>query len=733
MSNQTGKPTQKPFISTVGTSLFTAFFIFILEIIFVVAFTALIYSGELSSQIPRALGFIIIGDAILCAVAALLSSNPGAIAVEQDAPGAMLGVIAAGLIAALSGLASRQFATVTLMIVTTTVLTGLLLILLGAFKLGGLARFLPYPVIGGFLAGSGWLLVQGGVGIMAPARTGFGLFEWDALKLWVPGFILAIVIYFATQKIKKPYTIPALILVASLLVYVIAWAMGISIESLRAGGWLLDSNSARGTWEFALSPALLSQVDWGVLLDQLPALISVAIISVIALLLNSSGMELIIKKDIDLNRELVTAGVGNLAAGMTGGLVGFQDISFSALNHVMAGGKRLVGLLAALFIGATLFVGLSAILYIPKFVFGSVLVYLGLEFLIEWVYEAWFKFSRMDFFVVVTILVTLAVRGVLEGVIVGLVLAVFTFVVSYSRVSVIKFALTGREYRSRVTRAPHELEILQTHGDELYIIKLEGFIFFGTANGIFESLRERVNSTSACKIKYSLFDFSKVTGIDSTGMLSFARMMQWSQEQDITLVMSGLSEKMHKQFVQENGSIKDGLLQFFADADHGIEWCEDQIIAANLPDRRSEKDISEQLKAILTDDSVEKLIPYLQRREYCPGEYLIREGDAADLIYFIQSGQVTAQLESPGKNPVRLETINSGRTVGEIAFFLGTRRTASVVANLDSVVYSLSMDDLSRMEARDPESANIFHRLSVILLSQRVMHLTTTVRALEHM
>jgi CRP-like cAMP-binding protein len=75
--------------------------------------------------------------------------------------------------------------------------------------------------------------------------------------------------------------------------------------------------------------------------------------------------------------------------------------------------------------------------------------------------------------------------------------------------------------------------------------------------------------------------------------------------------------------------------------------------------------------------------------------------------------------------------INSGRTVGEIAFFLGTRRTASVVANQHSVVYSLSKTDLENMEASDPESANLFHRLSVILLSQRVMHLTYTVRALE--
>ncbi len=727
MENRTGKHRSASALSIVGTSLFTAFSIYIIEIIFVVAFTALIYSGELSSQIPRALGFIIIGDAMLCAVVAWLSSNPAAIGVEQDAPGAMLSVIAAGIIAALPGAISRQFATVTMMIVTTTILTSILLLVLGFFKLGGLARFLPYPVIGGFLAGSGWLLVQGGVGLMADVQPGPGLFQANALRLWIPGLILGILIYFATQKIKQPYTIPALMVAASILFYAVVGMMGLSTTELRANGWLLNSYSS-STWEFALSPAVLSQVDWGLLMAQIPALIPVAIIAVVGLLLNSSGMELIIKKEINLDRELVAAGMGNMAAGLFGGLVGFQDISFSTLNH-MTGGRRLIGLLAALLIGATILVGTSAVLYIPKFVFGSVLIYLGIELLMEWVYQAWFRFSRIDFSVIVIILVTLAARGVLEGVIVGLILAVFTFVVSYSRVSVIKFALTGREYHSRVTRGPDEQEILDAHGDELYIMRLEGFIFFGTANSIYERLRERVSSAS--KIKYCLFDFSKVIGIDSTGMLSFMRMIQWSQEQGITLVMTGLPERMQERFAREKLSAQDGMLKFLADADHGIEWCENEIIAANPGVLRLEKDIVEQIKAILTEDSVEKLVPYLQRCEYQPGEYLIREGDAADVIYFIESGQVTAQLESPGKNTVRLETINSGRTVGEIAFFLGTRRTASVVVDQPSVVYALSLEDLSRMETTDPEAANIFHRLSVILLSQRVMHLTYTVRALE--
>src|SRR5512134_3358003 len=119
---QAGNATGQPLFSSFGTSIFTAFFIAILEIIFVLAFTTLMFSGELSSQVPRALGFVILGDAILCGIASWFSSNPGAIGVEQDTPGAMLAVITAGAIAMLSGAGTKQFATVTLLIVSTTLL-----------------------------------------------------------------------------------------------------------------------------------------------------------------------------------------------------------------------------------------------------------------------------------------------------------------------------------------------------------------------------------------------------------------------------------------------------------------------------------------------------------------------------------------------------------------------------------------------------------------------------------
>ena len=719
------------FAASLGTNLFSAFLIYLLEITSVISFVALIFSGELASHLPEALGLVIVGNAILIATVTWFSSYAGSIGVEQDTPGAVMSIAAVAIVSMLPGAQEAQFATVVMLIVLTTTLTGALLLSLGVFKLGRLVRFLPYPMMGGFLAGTGWLLAVGGVGVMANTPLGIQWLERGVITLWLPGVALAIFVHFARRKFPQPYTFPAILLLASLTFYTFAAATHTSIAQLRTEGWLFHTFSSGSRWQFPIRPALLSQVDWGVLLQQLPTVAPAGIISVIALLLNTSGLELIVKKDIDLNRELVAAGIGNLVAGPLGGLVGYQAISLSALNHTMTGGKRQGGFLLALLVGATIFIGPSVVFYIPTFILGAVLFYMGFDLLVEWVYEAWFKFSRVDFWVIMAILIVIIVNGFLEGILVGLVLAVIMFAISYSQVSVIKFALTGQEYQSRVTRIPQERQILEAHGDQAYILKLEGFIFFGTANGIFNHIREHIQAAPSRQVKYILLDFSKVSGMDSTSMLSFSRMVQWSQEQGITLIFAGLTGSAKTQIHKEPSLKESYELKYFVDPDRGLEWCEKQIISQHMPPQQNALNLSAYFKSLLKSENSDKFLSYLQRREYQPGEYLMREGNAPDYVYFIESGLITAQLERAGKTPVRLETMSGGRTVGELGFYLGARRTASVVCEQNAIVYTLSSEDLKRMEIQDPEAASLFHRITVRLLSERVTHLTRTVGALE--
>jgi SulP family sulfate permease len=430
------------------------------------------------------------------------------------------------------------------------------------------------------------------------------------------------------------------------------------------------------------------------------------------------------------------------------------------------------GLVTALLLGATAFVGVAALNVVPTLLPGALLVYLGLDLLHEWVYRAWFTSSRIDFLIIALIMGVIAARGFLAGIALGLTMAVVVFVVSASRTSVVKHALSGMEYRSRVTRGPGQQAVLQARGGDLYVLKLRGVIFFGTAYALYERIRARATDPGLPALRFVVLDFAQVTGLDSTGLLSFAKLRQLAQERRLTLVLTGLSGGVCAQFARGGFGDQPGVLRILADLDHGLEWCEDAIIAAQAAQERAQRlhaqpgavpeqleaivpagtqqvgrgsadqppaadqeegqSLRAQLEAILPPGSrVDRLLSHLQRQEVAAGTYLIRQGDDPGRLFFIESGQVTAQLEAAGRAPVRLETTRGGRVVGELGFYLGGKRTAAVVVDEPSTVYCLCREDLERIEGSDPVAALLLHRAIVHLVGGRVVHLVRAVEALE--
>jgi SulP family sulfate permease len=708
--------------------------LYFLEIIVIISFAALIFSGRLAGHLPAGLSMLIVGEMVLCAVVAVLSSYAGSIATVQDTSCVMIAIVMAAIVAHLpaGSSAAQQFATATLLLVGTTVATGLCFLLLGIFKLGGLVRFLPYPVMGGFLAGTGWLLAAGGLGVMTDSPLTAAMFQPSHLPHWLPGAILGAAMLLATARVANPLVLPGLVVGSVVLFYAGAWLTGTPLSRLSAGGWLLGPFPASSQWQFPLDPAMVSQVNWSVLLEQAPGATPILVVSVISLLLNVGGLELLIKRDIDLNRELVITGLSNLGAGLVGSPVGFHALSVSGLNHTLSGGRRMPGLIACLLLGLTALVGTAALGNVPRLVVGALLVFLGLGFLFEWVYQAWFKFPRMDFLIVVLILAVIAFRGFLEGIIIGLVLTIVLFVVNYSRIDVVYHALSGLTFRSRVRRSRAQQEILDRYGDQLYILALHGYIFFGTANTLFEHFRARVGRDDRPRVRFAALDFARVTGLDSTALLSFSKMLQLAQDQGTTVVFTGLHGHVYEQFLN-GGYGEQAATRIFPDLDRGVEWCESQLIAVQQVGNDEGKSLKEMLTALApSSEAVDRLAGYLSRAELAAGERLITQGDAADAVFFIESGQVSAYLESPDHEPVRLETMRGGRVVGELAFYLHSTRTAAVVVDEQATVYSLSLAQLDRIERTDPDAAKAFHQIIARLLADRVVHLMRTVDALQN-
>jgi sulfate permease, SulP family len=132
------------------------------------ALAALIFSGELAGGLPVGIGILLFSAAAVGVVVGATSSYPGAVAQPQDGAAAILGLLALSVYAALPPALpyEQKLVSVFVAIGATTLVTGLFFLALGGLRLGGLVRFVPYPVVGGFLAGSGWLFIKGSLTVM---------------------------------------------------------------------------------------------------------------------------------------------------------------------------------------------------------------------------------------------------------------------------------------------------------------------------------------------------------------------------------------------------------------------------------------------------------------------------------------------------------------------------------------------------------------------------------------
>src|SRR5690606_19747776 len=169
------------------------------------ALAALIFSGELTSGLPVGIGILLFSGAVAGVVVGATSSYPGAVAQPQDAAAAVLGLLALSVLAALPpGLPDEQkLLNVFIAIGVTTLVTGLFFLALGGLRLGNLVRFVPYPVVGGFLAGSGWLFIKGSLTVMVgsawQAHDLAYLFAGTTPIRWLAGLALAAALYVATR------------------------------------------------------------------------------------------------------------------------------------------------------------------------------------------------------------------------------------------------------------------------------------------------------------------------------------------------------------------------------------------------------------------------------------------------------------------------------------------------------------------------------------------------------
>jgi SulP family sulfate permease len=400
-------------------------------VIFDLSYAVLIFSGTLAHHLAAGISLVLFSAATTRIAIVLTSSFPGMIADLGTVPTAILAWSVGMVVKQIPPTAAPQaiLATVMATIALTSLLTGAVLLLLGVLRLGRWARSLPHAVVGGFIASTGWLLVKGACKVMTDAPLELAqlptLMQPNYLMHWLPGCLLAFYLLVITKQRTHPLVMIGSVLGAIALFYGWLSLSGLPVAASHPS-WTLAIPAQTGfatIWQ-SLHWADIGQIHWQAIASQWMCIDTVIVTTAISLLMNVSSMELMSQRSIDTNQELKVAGVANLAIGLWGGILSYHSLSKSVLAHKLGSQGRLPPLIDSTIFILVPLLGSSLLGFFPKPVLGGLLLFLGLSLLLDWVINAWFKFSRWDYCIVQLIWIVSSTVGFLQGLSLGWALAV---------------------------------------------------------------------------------------------------------------------------------------------------------------------------------------------------------------------------------------------------------------------------------------------------------------------
>jgi len=701
----------------------------IINITVAISVAALMFSGTKPEYFATGVAILLLGT-VICGLGGTLGSGFQGIII---APRSGLAPVFAGLVASVIAVASDSgsvLPTIIMTIMVTTLVTGIILFVLGFFRLGGLVRYIPYPVMGGFFAGIGAIFVRGGVSVASDESLSIEnldmLLDPAVIVLVVPALIFAITLYVLQRRISHWAVFPSILLIAFAGFYLILGAMGLERVDAAAAGWLPKIASMSATLPI-FDFSQLTLVDWGVVAGQSGSIATVAVLCSIILLLDTSGIEIIANCELKPNRELKLAGITNIVNGLAGGYPGVHVASDTAFTYKLGGDKRLMGFVYAGTVALAMAAGTGFIGTIPTFILGGLLVYVGIDFLIDWAWRTRNDLPRLDYLMVLLILGVIIFIGILEGVAFGFFVAIVLFVINYSRLSVIKNEISGAEHASHVDRNPEKRRILNEHGGQIHIMKLQGFIFFGTADGLYEAVRARVEAAAdGVPMRYLVLDFLHVSELDTSAVQAFAKLAKLSNVEGFCIAVTKISEEMRERLDRVNFFTSPGAEPArlrFDQLDDGAAWSENNILAEHnvTTGDGHGRDVALRLGTLLGDEDAARAIsPYFETLRASAGEYLFNQGDPGDSLYVLDSGVAAVVIIFDDGNERIIRIFEEGTLLGEMALYTQAPRSASVRIEETGILYRLPIDNFYKMQENHPAAAGLFHSFVVRLLAERL-------------
>ena len=601
-------------------------------------------------------------------------------------------------------------------------LSGVLQMLFAAARLGTVATYVPLPVVAGFMDGVAVLIIVSQARLLMSSANGV-----SSSAVLVALATAAIAWFVARRWTRAPW---ALIGVA--VGSVLYWILSPLFEGPR--GDLLGAPAAK----FAVPIVdLLGAPSIGRHLPQL--LTSAAVIAVIGSLeslLSAAGLDARFLSRHRPNRMLLGQGIANLVGGLLGGMPVSTSSAVQIASHRAGGRRRLSGLVCALVLACAMIFAPRVLALVPVAATAGVMLVVGLGLFDQWSGTLWRHVrsgmrDRDALWALATVAVVCAITvvfGFVTGIAVGVALSIVLFLAAQNR-SLVRAVGTGETRASRRIYRDEEMRALRDRGDLLRVVELEGAIFFGTAHKL-----ERELEAMAAGARYLVVDVRRVTTIDASGTHALERLAARVRAKGTRFVLAGIADgDRNARALRAHGALMGAQDTWFADTDRALEDVERDILAdLGLSTPRGELALDAvTLFEGVTESQRARLQACLVRQELAPGEVLFRRGEPGDRVFVLVKGAVTMMSGVPGGAGDRLATFAPGVVFGEAAMLDGGGRTATGVADEESVVYALTREAFDALRDQDAGLALAVLRNIARQLSARLRFANQTIDALR--
>ncbi len=601
----------------------------------------------------------------------------------------------------------------------TLFMTGIAQLALGLARIGRIVKYLPYPVLAGFINGAALLILFSAlrpmIGLPAGASLDGFLADLAGASPWT-----LLVSFFTLVVALRPPRISARVpplLVALLAGTTLHLLLTLFIEPGRLSGSLghleprlPDLDVMRSFARILGDPALRDAVPSLIL----PA-IGLAILATVETLLTASVVDGMLHSRHQADRELLVQGAGNAIAACFGGLTSAAGLS-RCTNNVRGGAQTRLSAVVYAGIGMLMLAGVSVIGQLPLAVMG------GLICAVAWIMiDDWSKrvpvqlLSRerltrsqrrtllANYLVMLSVVAIAAVSNLITAVFFGVLAAMFLFVRRNSG-SIIHRELRGDTHRSLRQRSLSRMRELEREGWRIVLLELKGPLFFGTADQL-----SREAERAAAKADYLILDFRHATEIDVTGLRILQQTAVRVGSANCRLLFASIRPLGTRGRMLSSAGIEKLVPQrcWFDSADAAMQWAEDDLLDRfDLPEPRERLlDVAEtQLGRGLDRSELGILETHLAQIDFAPGAPVFRTGENADGLFVLRRGCVSVTVQG-GQGRKRLASFAQGVVFGELGLLDGGPRSADVVADEASVALKLTRKAFEEIRADNPQLA----------------------------